>query len=445
MTPSVRIRFFVVAALATSTQTAFAGGKLMGGGGGNFSRPAFKPPVVVNRSLPTHNLQAVSPSYVVKSGNYNGVVRSNVLPSGGTTNNNVQALCHHHDSDNSNVVPANPNQGSQDPNHVPRNSNRVPRDLTNSIPKPNPSLPVDSTNTPIISRPNRPETPETQHSIGPGYTLDGRPLQSQLTESQLIQVDPKVFRNIRPNIGIVGNHLGGGSSSNTITVPPGANKHINPLPGEHPILVSPPAPGIRIPVNGPVGNGSTNIGIFLGQISSLLPSSADAGVVAARVEEVVPVETVAGASPASSSAATPAAATETQAKDVLDLELTDVRLVDAGSLERNVGPRFRLYYRNAGTIEAPRFHVGVAVDLGDKVTEKAELVTVEAVGVKPGKSQSVDVRLPVEVLKMAIDYEGRPTAFNAFVALIDSDNDLAESNETNNLLVVSRAKILPVE
>jgi hypothetical protein len=484
MTPSVRIRFFVVAALATSTQSAFAGGKMMGGGGGNFSRPAFKPPVVVNRSLPTHNLQTVSPSYVVKNGNSNGVVRSNVLPSAGTTNNNVQALCHHHDSDNSNVVPANPTQGTQDANRVPRNSNRVPRDLTNSIPKPNPSLPVDSTNTPIISRPIRPETPETQDSIGPGHPVsqvtggteqhilaerphigdndvvsatNPNPLRDQQLDNRSnsgpavfnaptrIQVDPNLFRNIRPNIGSIGSQPGGGSSThNTITVPPGANKHINPLPGEHPIVVRPPAPGIRIPVNGPVGSGSSNIGIFLGQISSLLPGSGDSGAVAGGVEEVVPVETspAPAASPVSSA---PATVAEAQTKDALDVELTDVRLVDAGSLERNIGPRFRLYYRNAGNVETPKFHVSVAVDIGERVTEKAELVTVEAVGVKPGKTQTVDVRLPVEVLKMAIDYEGRPTAFNAFVALIDSDNDLAESNETNNLLVISRAKILPVE
>ena len=72
-------------------------------------------------------------------------------------------------------------------------------------------------------------------------------------------------------------------------------------------------------------------------------------------------------------------------------------------------------------------------------------VTVEAVGLKPGKTHTVDVRLPVEVLKMAIDYEGRPAAFNVFVALLDSDNDLAETNEDNNILVISREKIQSVK
>ena len=134
-----------------------------------------------------------------------------------------------------------------------------------------------------------------------------------------------------------------------------------------------------------------------------------------------------------------------QAKVVLDIELTDVRLVDAGSLERNVGPRYRLFYRNNGNVEAPKFHASVAVDVGEKLTETAEIVTVEAVGLKPGRSQTVDVRLPVEVLKMAIDYQGRPAPFNALLALIDSDDDLKENNKENNILVFARDEIKSIQ
>jgi hypothetical protein len=46
---------------------------------------------------------------------------------------------------------------------------------------------------------------------------------------------------------------------------------------------------------------------------------------------------------------------------------------------------------------------------------------------------------------MTLDYEGQPAAFNALVALIDSDDDLAESNEKNNILVFSRDKILTLK
>jgi hypothetical protein len=379
----------------------------------------------------------------VQNGISGGVVRSNVLPSTGT-NTNVKPLCHH-DPGNSNAVPADPNRIPADPNHVPRNSNRIPRDFTTDAPKPSPVPPAPgATDAPTIPKP---ETPEILgfHSTSP--TLISNP-----TLSNLIKVDPGLFRNIRPNIGNMGAHLGGGqtgnsgSPSNTITVPPGANKHIDPLPGERRIAVPPPSPGITHPGNsGPGGSA----GDVLGNLSSLLSGIGGSGGgesgAASGVEAAAPVEAPAPAPASDPVAASPAAPAEAQAKDVLDVELTDVRLVEEGSLERNVGPRYRLYYRNNGNVEAPKFHVSVAVDVGLKLTEKAELVTVEAVGLKPGKTQTVDVRLPVEVLKMAIDYEGQPAPFNAFVALIDSDNDLAETNEEDNILVFSRDKIQSVK
>jgi len=155
---------------------------------------------------------------------------------------------------------------------------------------------------------------------------------------------------------------------------------------------------------------------------------------------------VEAAAPATDSvASTPAQATQPQTKDALDVELINVRLIDAGSLDRKTGPRYRLFYRNAGNVEVPRFHATVAVDIGETLTAKAEIVTVDAVGLKPGKTHTVDVRLPVEVLTMGIDYEGHPAAFNVLVALIDSDDDLAETNEENNILVFSRDKIQSVK
>ena len=91
------------------------------------------------------------------------------------------------------------------------------------------------------------------------------------------------------------------------------------------------------------------------------------------------------------------------------------------------------------------FHVSVAVDISKELTETAELVTVEAVGVRPGKTQTVDVRLPVEVLKMATDSEGRPMAFSILAAVIDSDGDLAEVNTDNNIMVFTREQIKSVK
>jgi hypothetical protein len=125
----------------------------------------------------------------------------------------------------------------------------------------------------------------------------------------------------------------------------------------------------------------------------------------------------------------------------MDLELADVRLVDAGSESRSMGPRYRLTYKNAGSTDIGKFHVTVAVDAGDKLTETAEMVTVEAVGVRAGKSQSIDVRLPVEVLKMGTDKRGQPAPFLMLAAIVDSDDGLAEVDEDNNLLIFARDEI----
>jgi hypothetical protein len=125
----------------------------------------------------------------------------------------------------------------------------------------------------------------------------------------------------------------------------------------------------------------------------------------------------------------------------IDLELVDIRLVDAGSISNGVGPRFRLFCRNNGLLEAPKFRISVMADLGKELTEKAHQVTVESVGIQPGKTQTVDVQMPVEVLKMttANDHWARP--FELLGATLDSDNSLIETDKSNNALVLTRDAI----
>jgi hypothetical protein len=140
-----------------------------------------------------------------------------------------------------------------------------------------------------------------------------------------------------------------------------------------------------------------------------------------------------------------AAPADSDAAAEMDIALTSIRMVDAGNLELKTGPRYRLFYVNKGTVEVPRFQVTVAVDSGMQLTDAAEIVTVEAQGLKPGKSQSVDVRLPVEVLKMTMGKDGRPVPFMLLAAIVDSDEDLTETDEENNVLALARDDIKPIE
>jgi hypothetical protein len=85
--------------------------------------------------------------------------------------------------------------------------------------------------------------------------------------------------------------------------------------------------------------------------------------------------------------------------------------------------------------------VAVAADVGNDLTETAEIVMVEAMGVKPGRSQSVDVRLPVTVLTMATNKQGRPAPFMVLAAILDCDETFDETDKENNVLVVAREEI----
>src|SRR5258707_11474725 len=74
--------WLVVTILAVMAQPAFAGGRIGGGGGVNFSRPGFKQPAVVNRSLPGRNLgnfQTLNPTGRLPTGVSSAVVRNNQI------------------------------------------------------------------------------------------------------------------------------------------------------------------------------------------------------------------------------------------------------------------------------------------------------------------------------------------------------------------------------
>ncbi len=132
------------------------------------------------------------------------------------------------------------------------------------------------------------------------------------------------------------------------------------------------------------------------------------------------------------------------AAPAIDLELVDIRLVDVGNIQANVGPRFRLFCRNNGKLEAPKFQINVMADLGKKLTPTAHLVTVECVGIKPGKTQAIDIQLPVGVLKMTTANDKWPKPFELLVAVANSDDSLLESNKDNNALARTRDAIKPL-
>lgn len=504
MTLSAKTGFFaVVTVLVATVQPLFAAGHPAGGGGGGFSRPAMSMPAAVNRSLPARssgNSQTFNP--VARNGNSSSSRLGNGNPSA-TTSNSTKLKANSDNVPKFNRLPADSNRVPAKLDKVPRAQpsdgdrhlaptssaadSSAPVETRHTKPSdpdappvitPDHSTPVQTaprvitpdhsttpptTGTPVHTTPDHSTTPPTtgtpvhttpDHSTTPPTTTPdhstappaaGTPVHTTPVHS----APPAAGTPVHATPVHSAPQPTKGSPVHTSPVRNNpASGTISPLPGEHGTPVRLPSRGISNPGSGIGIGGNNGLGDLLGQLPSLLSGAGGSGMggsdaAASGADESAPAE---AAAPATDSvASSPAQATPAPTKDALDVELIAVRLVEEGSLSRKTGPRYRLFYRNAGNVEVPRFHATVAVDIGEKVTEKAEVVTVEAVGLKPGKTQTVDVRLPVEVLTMGIDYEGHPAAFNALVALIDSDDDLAETNEENNILVLSRDKIQSIK
>jgi hypothetical protein len=334
------------------------------------------------------------------------------------------------------LSPANPLRGRQ-PGQSPR-IDTTGGGSTGSGSGSDPTVPPPHASTPSV--PSVGTTPHLNLNdvISPANPVRGRqPGQSPPTGGttgggtqpiSLVGVGVPDINPITDNLG-----LNPGSAPPTMTPPPRNGRGPRPGNGDN------GAPGTPPPGRGgrhhPGDGGSVVVGIGIG------------GGISFPGETVGYTETIVTTS---SPAAEPAAASidlgevKNAAAPSLDIELVDVRLVDAGSMEHGVGPRFRLFCRNNGTLEAPKFHVTVMADLGSTLTEKAHQVTVESVGIKPGKTQTVDIQMPLEILKMTSSKDRWARPFDLLGAMLDSDESLTETNEKNNTLVLARDSIKPL-
>lgn len=350
-------------------------------------------------------------------------------------------------------------------------TNGVPKHAAENVPPPvqigpkpeGSGTPVS--NAPVVPHPSRPETPETDDR-GPSGGQSGIPATTPVHDRP-VHTPPKPSL-IKPKNGINivdppnGGHDAGGpafaqpgqpgngtNDGNRVPRQPGngGDNRVPRQPGNGINIIDPPNGG-RDPGGPPfaqprptnpqpphdggvqlVGGGEVVGGISIGVSGGDAPASTT--VIAPGIEldpiAIEPAEVKNAAAPA------------------IDLEVTDIRLIDVGRLENGTGPRLRVYCRNNGKLEAPKFLLCVMADVGKDVSSAAHLVTVESVGIKPGKTQAIDVQLPVETLKMTSAKDKWPKPFEVLAATADSDDSLRESNEDNNMLKLARDAIKPVE
>ncbi|MBN1394086.1 MAG: hypothetical protein JW959_03590 [Pirellulales bacterium] len=130
----------------------------------------------------------------------------------------------------------------------------------------------------------------------------------------------------------------------------------------------------------------------------------------------------------------------------IDLELVAVRFVDPGHPEENLGPRYRVWFRNNSNrpIALP---FDVILFAGDAQRPAAEMpqAGVRVAAVAAGEIQSVDVRLPIEVYEAGRDEKGNLVPFSVLHVLVDAADEIAETAEENNSASLAPADVLPVD
>ncbi len=129
-----------------------------------------------------------------------------------------------------------------------------------------------------------------------------------------------------------------------------------------------------------------------------------------------------------------------------DLQLLAVRMVDPGHPEEKLGPRYRVWFRNNSPkpiIEpfSVMLFAGNDKRFGDDLPRGGVRVT----SIEAGDTQSVDIRLPIEVYTMNRDAQGQPAPFEFLHFFVDANREVNDVNLANNGAVVPRDEMLPVD
>jgi hypothetical protein len=129
-----------------------------------------------------------------------------------------------------------------------------------------------------------------------------------------------------------------------------------------------------------------------------------------------------------------------------DLQLLAVRFVDPGHPEERLGPRYRVWFRNNGSLPITQpFSVMLFASNGASLAPYMPQAGVQVAGIDAGDTQSVDIRLPVEVYAMQRDARGNPVPFSVLQVLVNANREVAETTYANNGATLARAAILPID
>ncbi|WP_417385697.1 hypothetical protein [Gimesia sp.] len=130
----------------------------------------------------------------------------------------------------------------------------------------------------------------------------------------------------------------------------------------------------------------------------------------------------------------------------LDLQMLAVRFVDSGHAEEELGPRFRVWFRNNSVVDINQpFNVMLLASNSREAVAGVPEAGTRVDNIAAGQIQSVDIRLPFAASTLSTDAEGNLVPFEQLHVLIDSHREIPEAFEENNGAVVARVDVLPVD
>jgi hypothetical protein len=129
-----------------------------------------------------------------------------------------------------------------------------------------------------------------------------------------------------------------------------------------------------------------------------------------------------------------------------DLELLAVRFVDPGHPDEKLGPRYRVWFRN-NSDEPLLQPFNVVLFAGNDENLRADLphAGVRVKSMEANDVQSVDIRLPFDVLSMGRDAEGKPAPFAILHVLVDANREVEETTRADNGARLAPADVFPVD
>jgi hypothetical protein len=129
-----------------------------------------------------------------------------------------------------------------------------------------------------------------------------------------------------------------------------------------------------------------------------------------------------------------------------DLQLLAVRFVDPGHPQENLGPRYRVWFRNNSTRPVVQpFNVVLLASNDANAAAGLPEAGVRVTAIEAGDTQSVDIRLPLAATTMTRDVQGNPAPFNFLHVLVDAQRETNDALPENNGARLSRTEILPVD